>query len=65
MVLISTSELTNTFDSFFSSFLFLVSLGKSGLKVSRIILGCMSYGDPGWYDWLLPEEEGLKHIKAA
>lgn len=25
----------------------------------------MSYGDPGWYDWLLPEEEGLKHIKAA
>ncbi|PAV15237.1 Aldo keto reductase [Pyrrhoderma noxium] len=42
-----------------------VSLGKSGLKVSRIILGCMSYGDPGWYDWLLPEEEGLKHIKAA
>jgi len=42
-----------------------VRLGKSGLKVSRIILGCMSYGDPGWDKWLLPEEEGLKHIKAA
>ncbi|KAI5123248.1 hypothetical protein M0805_001337 [Coniferiporia weirii] len=42
-----------------------VRLGKSGLKVSRIILGCMSYGDPGWSEWFLPEEEGLKHIKAA
>ncbi|KAH8113766.1 aryl-alcohol dehydrogenase [Phellopilus nigrolimitatus] len=42
-----------------------VRLGKSGLKVSRIILGCMTYGDSGWAGWLLPEEEGLKHIKAA
>ncbi|KAH8113758.1 NADP-dependent oxidoreductase domain-containing protein [Phellopilus nigrolimitatus] len=40
-------------------------LGKSGLKVSRIILGCMNYVDPGWMSWLLPEEEGMKHIKAA
>ncbi|EEB88059.1 hypothetical protein MPER_14326, partial [Moniliophthora perniciosa FA553] len=40
-------------------------LGKSGLKVSRIILGCMSYGDKDWEQWLLPEEEGIKHIKAA
>lgn len=43
----------------------LVRLGTSGLKVSRIILGCMSYGSPEWYSWVLPEEEGLKHIKAA
>jgi len=42
-----------------------VRLGKSGLKVSRIILGCMSYGSPEWQAWVLPEEEGLKHIKAA
>ncbi|KAJ7905613.1 NADP-dependent oxidoreductase domain-containing protein [Mycena olivaceomarginata] len=42
-----------------------VRLGSSGLKVSRIILGCMSYGTPEWQDWVLPEEEGLKHIKAA
>ncbi|KAF7338216.1 Aldo-ket-red domain-containing protein [Mycena venus] len=42
-----------------------VRLGNSGLKVSRIILGCMSYGTPEWQAWVLPEEEGLKHIKAA
>jgi len=42
-----------------------VRLGNSGLKVSRIILGCMSYGTPEWQDWVLPEEEGLKHIKVA
>ncbi|OJT07162.1 hypothetical protein TRAPUB_1977 [Trametes pubescens] len=42
-----------------------VRLGKSGLKVSRIILGCMSYGSPEWQEWVLGEEEGLKHIKFA
>ncbi|KAI0328025.1 oxidoreductase [Cubamyces sp. BRFM 1775] len=42
-----------------------VRLGNSGLKVSKIILGCMSYGDPGWQGWVLGEEEGLKHIKFA
>jgi hypothetical protein len=43
----------------------LVRLGSSGLTISRIILGCMSYGDPGWESWILKEEESLKHIKAA
>ena len=43
----------------------IVRLGKSGLKVSRIILGCMSYGSPEQQTWVLNEEEGLKHIKAA
>jgi len=28
-------------------------LGKSGLTVSRLALGCMSYGDPGWRPWVL------------
>ena len=42
-----------------------VRLGNSGLKVSRIILGCMSYGSPEWQDWVLPEEEAIKHIKFA
>ncbi len=32
-----------------------VKLGKSGLKVSRICLGCMTYGDPGWRPWVLGE----------
>ncbi|ELU40706.1 aryl-alcohol dehydrogenase [Rhizoctonia solani AG-1 IA] len=43
----------------------LARLGSSGLKVSRIILGTMSYGTPDWQGWVLNEEEGLKHIKAA
>lgn len=44
---------------------YVVRLGKSGLKVSRIILGCMTYGSQEWESWLLDEEEGLKHIKTA
>ncbi|KAG8822727.1 hypothetical protein FRC17_009481 [Serendipita sp. 399] len=42
-----------------------VRLGKSGLKVSKIILGCMSYGKKSWADWVLDEEEGIKHITQA
>lgn len=42
-----------------------VRLGNSGLKVSRIILGCMSYGSNAWQEWLLGEKEGLEHIKFA
>ncbi|KAG8835471.1 hypothetical protein FRC17_003038 [Serendipita sp. 399] len=42
-----------------------IRLGKSGLKVSRIILGCMTYGTKSWYGWVLEEEEGIKHIKEA
>ncbi|KAB5589896.1 hypothetical protein CTheo_6660 [Ceratobasidium theobromae] len=42
-----------------------VRLGNSGLKVSRIILGLMSYGSDEWAKWVLNEEEGIKHIKAA
>ncbi|KAF9653315.1 Aldo/keto reductase [Thelephora ganbajun] len=42
-----------------------VRLGNSGLKVSKIILGCMSYGSPEWQDWVLGEKEGFEHIKFA
>ncbi|KAL7282862.1 hypothetical protein ACG7TL_002275 [Trametes sanguinea] len=42
-----------------------VRLGNSGLKVSKVILGCMSYGSPEWQGWVLGEEEALKHIKYA
>ena len=36
-----------------------VNLGKTGLKVSRICLGCMSYGIPGRgnHPWTLDEDE--------
>ncbi|KAJ7632044.1 aryl-alcohol dehydrogenase [Mycena rosella] len=40
-------------------------LGNSGLKVSEIILGCMSYGSSGWRPWTLDEEDAIKHIKYA
>lgn len=42
-----------------------VRLGNSGLKVSKIILGAMSYGDTRWAAWTLGEEEAIKHIKTA
>ncbi|KAJ6523826.1 Aldo keto reductase [Mycena capillaripes] len=42
-----------------------VRLGNSGLKVSEIILGCMSYGSSEWRPWTLDEEESIKHIKYA
>ena len=42
-------------------------LGNTGLDVSKICLGCMSFGDPDiWmHDWLLDEEESRKIIKKA
>jgi 1-deoxyxylulose-5-phosphate synthase len=40
-------------------------LGKTGLKVSRICLGCMTYGSPNWRDWVLGEEESRPFIKRA
>ncbi|RDB25335.1 Versiconal hemiacetal acetate reductase [Hypsizygus marmoreus] len=42
-----------------------VRLGKSGLKVSKVILGTMQYGSPEWQEWVLGEEEAVKHIKFA
>ncbi|OJT08542.1 Versiconal hemiacetal acetate reductase [Trametes pubescens] len=42
-----------------------VRLGNSGLKVSKIILGCMSYGHTGWQSWVLGEKEGIEHVKFA
>ncbi|WFC95681.1 hypothetical protein MBRA1_002334 [Malassezia brasiliensis] len=42
-----------------------VNLGNSGLKVSRIILGCMSYGTPEWQSWVLDEEASLPLLERA
>jgi len=42
-----------------------VNLGNSGLKVSRICLGTMTYGTPEWRDWVLPEAEARPFIKRA
>ncbi|GAA4264654.1 aldo/keto reductase [Frondihabitans peucedani] len=44
-----------------------VRLGNSGLEVSAITLGMMSYGDParGGHEWSLPEEESRPFIQRA
>ena len=42
-----------------------VRFGKTGMKVSPLCLGCMTYGDKKWREWVLGEEEGRTHIKAA
>jgi aryl-alcohol dehydrogenase-like predicted oxidoreductase len=42
-------------------------LGHTGLQVSRISLGCMSYGEPsrGNQPWSLPEEESVPFFRQA
>jgi len=42
-----------------------VSLGSTGLKVSRICLGTMTYGSRKWRDWVLEEEESRPFIRRA
>jgi aryl-alcohol dehydrogenase-like predicted oxidoreductase len=40
-----------------------VRLGSTGLKVSRICLGCMSFGSG--FDWMLPEEPSFAIVRKA
>lgn len=42
-----------------------LNLGKTGLKVSRICFGTMTYGDPQWRLWVLNEEESLPFFRRA
>ncbi|NJK79124.1 MAG: aldo/keto reductase [Chloroflexaceae bacterium] len=42
-----------------------VNLGRSGLKVSRICLGTMTYGTPEWRDWVLDETQSRPFIQRA
>ena len=44
-----------------------VNLGRTGLKVSRLCLGCMTYGEPGrgTHEWTLPEAESVPFIRRA
>lgn len=43
------------------------TVGTSGLQVSAVTLGCMSYGDPGVgaHGWSLPEDESRPFIRRA
>jgi 1-deoxyxylulose-5-phosphate synthase len=42
-----------------------VNLGRTGLKVSKLCLGMMTYGDPAWRSWVLTEDAGRPFIKRA
>ncbi len=42
-----------------------VQLGRTGLRVSRICLGCMSYGTPQWRDWVLDEPASRPFFRRA
>ena len=42
-----------------------VRLGNTGLKVSRLCLGCMTYGSSQWRSWVYDEAEALPFFKLA
>ncbi|MES1152150.1 MAG: aldo/keto reductase, partial [Dongia sp.] len=42
-----------------------IRLGRTGLKVSRLCLGCMTYGAKAWRPWVLDENESRPFIRRA
>ena len=42
-----------------------VRLGQTGLKVSRMCLGTMTYGTPEWRPWVLDEAASRPFFKRA
>jgi hypothetical protein len=43
--------------------LFAYSLGRSGLKIAKVVLGTMSYGSSDLQGWVLDENDGLLLLK--
>src|ERR1041385_1017084 len=41
------------------------NLGNTGLKVSRLCLGCMTYGSSSWRPWILDEEAARPFFQRA
>src|SRR6056297_93741 len=41
------------------------TLGSTGMEVSRICLGCMSFGSSDWREWVLDESESREIIERA
>ncbi len=41
------------------------TLGTTGMKVSKICLGCMSFGSSDWREWVLDEKEGVELVDRA
>ena len=42
--------------------MYTINLGESGLKISPVIVGCMSYGDKKWLDWVVEDEQEVFKI---
>ncbi len=42
-----------------------VRFGSTGMQVSRLCFGCMTYGDPKWREWVLPEEPSMPFYRQA
>ncbi|HML12731.1 MAG TPA: aldo/keto reductase [Xanthobacteraceae bacterium] len=42
-----------------------VNLGSAGVKVSRVALGCLTFGSKTWRPWVLEEEDAVPLIKRA
>ena len=42
-----------------------INLGRTGMKVSRLCLGMMSYGDTSWREWVLDEEQAKPFVRRA
>lgn len=42
-----------------------IRLGNTGMKVSRLCLGTMTYGTSQWRDWILDEEDSLPFYRRA
>jgi 1-deoxyxylulose-5-phosphate synthase len=40
-------------------------LGRTGVKISRLCLGCMSYGDPKWRPWVLGQQAAMPFFRKA
>ena len=43
----------------------MVRFGKTGMQVSKICLGCMTYGSTKWREWVLEEEASRPFIQEA
>ena len=42
-----------------------VNLGRTGLRVSRLCLGTMTFGSTAWRPWILPEDASRPFIRRA
>ena len=41
------------------------NLGSTGLRVSRLCLGCMTYGSPQWREWVLDDAQSRPFFQRA